>query len=118
MTDLLQKVRYGGNPEHKKNPGDFKLDPPCSPRRDKNLCDIVGIFCVKEALKLLKRGIKKGLVSAQKRGNFPQNIWTVTSKNEVLEAQLENQDTGVYHGYPVPQNDPFLKEILKHWQNK
>jgi hypothetical protein len=31
LDDLSKKVSYGGNPEHKKNPGDFGLTPPASP---------------------------------------------------------------------------------------
>ena len=28
LDALAQRVRYGGNPEHKRNPGDFGLTPP------------------------------------------------------------------------------------------
>ena len=42
--ELAGQVRYGGNPEHKKNPGDFGLTPPSSPRSAKSLCDSVSIF--------------------------------------------------------------------------
>ena len=31
LADLSERVSYGGNPEHKKNPGDFGLTPPASP---------------------------------------------------------------------------------------
>jgi len=37
-------VRYGGNPEHKRSPGNFGLIPPAAPRADKTLCDGAGIF--------------------------------------------------------------------------
>jgi len=36
-ASLAQKVKYGGNPEHKKNPGDFGLSPPSDPRPGKSL---------------------------------------------------------------------------------
>ena len=46
---LAQNVRYGGNPQHKRNPGDFGLVPPSQPRPDKTLCDEAGITSIKEA---------------------------------------------------------------------
>jgi len=39
LAELAQRVNYGGNPEHKKNPGDFGLTPPADPRPGKSLCD-------------------------------------------------------------------------------
>ncbi len=30
---LAERVGYGGNPEHKLNPGDFNLTPPADPRQ-------------------------------------------------------------------------------------
>jgi hypothetical protein len=50
-----KRVRYGGNPEHKANPGDFELEPPSSPRPDKTLCDRTGIFERSKALALAGR---------------------------------------------------------------
>ena len=41
---LNQRVAYGGNPEHKRNSGDFGLSPTAAPRPDKTLCDAVSIF--------------------------------------------------------------------------
>ena len=115
MNELASRVRYGGNPEHKKNPGDFGLTPPVSPRPDKTLCDATGIFERNVAEELLKSGIRKGLVSVQKRGEFPQNVWAVTDKGLPVEAQLENAFKGTYHGYPVAPTDPFREQILDVW---
>jgi hypothetical protein len=56
------------------------------------------------------------LISEQRRGDFPQNIWSVTERGIVLEAQLDNQDTGTYHGYPVPEADPFRQAVLQAWK--
>src|ERR1035437_9720739 len=94
LERLARSAQYGGNPEHKKNPGDFGLTPPASPRRDKTLCDGAGIFQRKLALKLLKEGIRRGLVSQQVRNGFPQNIWAVTDDGIPLEAALDNGETG------------------------
>jgi len=113
---LAVAIRYRGNPEHKRNPGDFGLHPPALPRPDKSLCDSVGINERRKALELLQEGVRLGLVSEQRVGQFPQNIWSVTESGEPLEAQLGNRETGEYHGYPMPENDPFREVVLKAWK--
>lgn len=114
---LARRVSYGGNPEHKRNPGDFGLNPPAAHRRtDKSLCDGVGILSRKTALKLLRAGIRKGLISVQERDGWPRNVWSVTAEGEPLEAELENSGQGCYHGYPMPQDDPFRNQVLEQWQ--
>lgn len=115
LRSLAASVRYGGNPEHKRNPGDFGLTPPSDPRPDKSLCDTVGVFSRREATRLLKEGIGRGLISDRKRNVYPQYIWAVTEDGQPLEAQLENAETGAYHGYPMPNTDPFGSEVLKKW---
>ena len=106
--------RYNGNPAHKKNAGDFGLDPPSSPRQDKTLCDAAGIFSRSEALKPFRQGISKGLFGVQGRAGWPQNILAVAKGGYALEAQLEGD--GVYHGYPMPSADPLRAEILGRWE--
>lgn len=54
-SSLASVVQYGGNPEHKRNPGDFGLTPPACPRPDKTLCDTVEVFQRGDALGLLRR---------------------------------------------------------------
>ncbi|MBN1296796.1 hypothetical protein JXA80_08435 [bacterium] len=116
-VDVLEnKVAYTGNPEHKRNPGDFGLTPPAGQRPAKSLCDTVQIFSRQEALEFLKAGLRKGMVSDQVRGDWPQNIWAVTKDGIPLEAQLENRAMGTYHGYPMPESDPFSNEVVKEWQ--
>jgi hypothetical protein len=114
LNVLGLRPRYSGNPEHKRNPGDFGLDPPSSPRLGKTLCDAAGIHTRAEALKLLTEGISKGVFSAQERGGWPQNVWAVTGDGQALEAQHEGG--GVYHGYPMPQDDPLRDEVLARWE--
>ncbi|MDE2861544.1 MAG: hypothetical protein OXP10_01395 [Chloroflexota bacterium] len=118
LARLIGSVKYGGNPEHKRNPGDFQLNPPAQPRADKTLCDAVGIFDKSKALQLLREGVRRGLISEQTRGGFPQNVWSVTEEGEPLEAQLENQAQGIYHGYPMPKNDDFRDEVLNCWKDE
>jgi len=116
LDEWKRSVSYGGNPEHKRNPGDFGLKPPADPRQGKSLCDVVGIFTRKEALKMLQMGIDKGLVSDRESGGWPKNIWSVTEAGIPLEAQLENPDTGQYHGYPMPESDPLASEVTCRWR--
>ena len=117
LADLAKRVKYTGSPLHKRNPGDFGLTPPSQPRQDKILCDITGITTVRESLRLLRRGVSKGLISEQTRGGFPQNIWAVTEDGIPLEAQLENREKGTYHGYPMPASDRFRDQVLRHWRS-
>ncbi|MFP5231156.1 MAG: hypothetical protein ACLGQX_00870 [Acidobacteriota bacterium] len=116
LAALIERVRYGGNPEHKMNPGDFGLDPPSSPRPDKTLCDGTGIFERSKAVELLREGIRRGLISVQERDGLPQNVWAVTPDGIPLEAQLENQAEATYHGYPMPPGDPLSREVLRRWK--
>lgn|ERR1051325_1974627 len=116
LERLASEVRYGGNPEHKRNPGDFGLTPPSSPRPDKTLCDLAGITRRAEAEKLLRDGIKRGLVSQWNGEGFPKNVWAVTEDGLPLEAQLENPGDGTYHGYPMPEDDAFRDEVIEKWR--
>ena len=111
----LNRVRYSGNPEHKRNPGDYGLNPPSAPRPGKTLCDQVEIYSRSEALALLREGLQRGTFSSQERDGWPQNVWAVTEKGEPLEAQLEAN--GVYHGYPMPEADPFREKVLDRWRS-
>jgi len=115
VSSQIGKVRYSGNPEHKRNPRDFGLDPPSAPRPGKTLCDQVEIYGRAEALTLLRAGLLRGTFSMQERDGWPQNVWAVTERGEPLEAQLEGQ--GVYHGYPMAEADPFRAKILDRWES-
>ena len=115
LAALAERARYGGNPEHKRNPGDVNLIPPSAPRADKTLCDAVNIFSRSAALAALREGLRRGLISHTRRGDFPQNIWSITADGIPLEAQLENREAGTYHGYPMPENDDFRTTVLRVW---
>ena len=115
LITLARRVRYTGSPYHKRNPGDFGLTPPSQPTPDRTLCDETGITTRTEALRLLREGIERGLISVKTRGDFPQNVWAVTDEGVPLEAQLENQVQGTYHGYPMPSADDFREQVLELW---
>jgi hypothetical protein len=114
--ELAQRACYTGNPSHKRNPGNFGLEPPSQPRPGKTLCDGAGVFSREDAQRLLEKGIRRGSVSAQWRNGWPQNVWTITEGGDVLEAALENQEAGTYHGYPLQGSDPMRECILDFWR--
>ncbi len=112
---MIGLVRYVGSPYHKRNPGDFGLDPPSLPRPDKTLCDPAGIFRKSAAQELLLAGVRRGLVSERFEDGFPQNVWAVTPQGIPLEAQLQNRLNGEYHGYPLPSSDPLSEAVCQWW---
>jgi len=109
-------AKYGGNPEHKRSPADYGLTPPSQPRPGKTLCDGARPLLKEEAEELLKDGFRRGLTSICNADSWPQNVWSVTEAREVFEAQLENREQGVYHGYPMPMDDDFRKVVLREWE--
>jgi hypothetical protein len=115
---LAAAARYGGNPEHKRNPGDYELTPPAQPRPGKTLCDAQGEFLRENALQLLEAGLRKGMVSVRTNNGWPQNVWAVSDAGVAFEAQLENAQQGIYRGYPMPTEDDFRQEVIKEWQRR
>jgi hypothetical protein len=115
LARLAASVRYGGKPDHKRIPGDFGLTPPSLPRDDKSLCDTIQVFRRVDALRLLRRGVERGLISPWDGTGFPKNIWSMTEDGIPLEAQLENSGNGTYHGYPLETNDDFRERVIARW---
>lgn len=115
LKKLAAALRYGGKPDHKRNPGDFGLTPPSLPRDDKSLCDEIHLFRRAEALRLLRRGVERGMISEWDGTGYPKNIWAMTEDGIPLEAQLENPGNGTYHGYPLEMNDDFRDKVIAQW---
>ena len=86
IKSLAENCDYGGNPEHKRDPGDYGLTPPRSPRPGKTLCDVAGKIMKADALLLLRSGIEKGMVSPERKNGWPQNIWAVSNSGDVFVA--------------------------------
>lgn len=115
---LHANARYEGSPDHKRNPGDFGLTPPASPRKDKTLCDEVAVFLVAQARELFARAIDGGLVSeGTGQNDFPRRMWLV-HVNRVYELKLGGSLTGSYHGYPVRRSNPYYDLIVKAWNGQ
>ena len=113
--DLAERASYVGNPVHKRNPGDYGLSPPSAPRQNKTLCDGANIFVRADAWALLREGIRRGLISVQERNGWPQNVWAVTEDEIALEAQLDNEEIGSYHGYPMLPDEPLRDVVIERW---
>jgi hypothetical protein len=119
LKERAASVRYGGNPKHKQNPGDFGLSPPAThnggdPERGADaLCDVVKVFRRCEAQKLLQSAFRDGFVDSRLDGVWPKTVWVVMEDDLVLEAELENRQQGTYHGYPLPRVDPMRDKVLK-----
>ncbi len=118
LVRLAEQASYCGNPEHKRNPGDFDLSPPSDPRQGKTLCDEAQVFNRAVATALLKDGLRRGLASLQVRNGWPQNVWAVTEDDVPMEAMLENREIGAYHGYPMLSDDPLRDVVLARWKRR
>lgn len=116
LERLAAGLRYGGKPDHKRNPGDFGLTPPSLPRDAKSLCDNIQVFQRAEALRLLRLGVMRGMISEWDGTGYPKNIWSMTEDGIPLEAQLENPGNGTYHGYPLETNDDFREQVIAQWK--
>lgn len=117
---LASLVSYVGNPHHKRNPGDFGLQPPSAPRLDRSLCDDVSIFQQSEATRLLREGARRGMISRTRtpNGDWPKQIWAVTDGGRVVEARIDNQARGSYHGYPMEPNNPHAALLVEKWNER
>jgi hypothetical protein len=116
---LADSVRYGGNPEHKRFGGEYDLSPPGSPRPGKTLCDGEGSFPRDRPIALLREGLRRGMVSQPiEDGAWPQNVWSVDADGVCYEAQLENRNQGIYHGYPMSSDDAFTLTVKHEWAQR
>ena len=117
LEEMAQGVRYRASPYHKSSPLAWGLSRPV-PRADKTICEGSGITCCRDAAELLKSGIRRGMVSEDQRGGWPQNIWAVDAEGTVYEAQLSNRELGEYHGYPMKHGDKFAEFLLSEWERR
>ena len=113
---LRQQARYEGSPLHKREPNNFGLIPPASPRPDKTLCDEAGVFDKRVAIALFERAVTVGLVSAKdKVEGFPAQMWVVDDDGRVFELIYGGSQTGCYHGYPIRRANPLFDKISLAW---
>lgn len=110
LYKLADNARYSCSAFHKLNPANYGLPQPWPSRRANMLCDRDGgLTNLREALELLQKGLRFGLVDERKSGNgWPLNVWGVWN-DIVFEGHWGNN--GAYHGYPLQDDDPMLTKI-------
>lgn len=114
LRKLASQVRYIGNPDHKRNPRDYGLEPPSRPRLGKSLCDTIGAVSLAQAQSMLEEGVSRGCISVQEENGWPRIVWVVMD-TFVLEARLDNATQGTYHGYPLAIDDPYASLVIERW---
>lgn len=114
LANMIKTVEYTGKSDHKRNPGDFGLTPPANHRQDKTLCEVANVVRRKDALALLKKGLKLGTIGVPDKNGWPKRIWAVAQNDTVLEAQMDA--VGSNHDYPLKPRDPVGKVVAKIWK--
>ena len=112
-------ARYGGSPNHKLHPNDYGFDPPNNPRPSKSPCDDLRPIAKKEAAKLLRDGIRKGMISRTEAGQLPKYIWAVDAQGGVYEAKTKPGQEIHYHGYRLGEDERQMRaEVLSEWEKR
>jgi len=116
-ANLIDRVRYVGSGHHKRNPADYGLER-TNPRPTKSLCDLAKVVKLDEAKSLMIKGINAGMVSDFAYSEFPKFIWCVDIEGEVYEAKTDPINPGVYHGYPLEEEDPMRDIVKAVWKKR
>ena len=117
-VELAKRATYEGNGKHKKSTPGFPMSTPPVHRGDDSDCGAGSVFDWKVALRLLRKGLKHGLVSDFWSNGWPKHVWAVLSDGSVYEAKYGGSVEGAYHGYPLPESDTFSNEIRRKWKEK
>ena len=115
--ELAGTVRYAGSGHHKRSPADYGLER-TNPRPHKSLCDAVKVITFKEAKHLIKNGILRGMFSDFFIEKHPKFIWSVSPDGEVYEAKTDATTPGVYHGYPLEEEDDMRSLVKQIWKER
>ena len=107
LDALASKARYRPSTYHQENITGW--------RPDKSKCPAAIDATVAKAL--LLAGIRKSMFSSQRRQGWPRAVWAVCG-GVVYEARLANDVQGEYHGYPLPDGDPFAAYLASQWSDR
>lgn len=122
IQTLLSRCGYQGHPHHKFAPGNFCLHPPAAPRRTKTLCDQppFNVGSQSEAETMLIAGIQRKMISEEADINgLPKFVWFVRiSDGAVFEARLGGSRSGLYHGYPLQNDDANRLSVMRAWKER
>jgi hypothetical protein len=116
---LINAAKYVGSGHHKINPANFGLVR-TNPRPTATVCDykpVTKTIMLAQAIELLQTGVKKAMLStAMAATGMPKYIWSVSDEGIPFEAKTNANTPWQYHGYPLDENDPMRKEVLKAWR--
>ncbi|MBD5557867.1 MAG: hypothetical protein HDQ92_04810 [Desulfovibrio sp.] len=114
---LANEVKYVGSSKHKRNPGNFHLDPPATKGENAMTCDVDGgLTEPRVAQDLLQRAFRMGMVDERiQKGKWPCHVWGVW-QGIVFEGKWSGNDK--YHGYPLEKDDPLRERILEEWEHR
>ena len=116
LEQMARKARYEPSPYHKSAQEAERWGLSRAVHRpDTTLCEAGTIGGRRDAVRLLRLGIRLGMVSETRRGDWPQNVWAVDDKGVAYEAQLSNRGVGEYHGYPMKRYDGFTGFVKRVW---
>ena len=111
-------ARYEGSPHHKIRPADYGFEPQVAPRPSKSICDGKRAIRKDEAQELLRVGIRLGVASPHRTGDWPKYVWAVDGDGEVYEAKL-GHDRLRYHGYRLAEDDSAMREwVITEWSKR
>jgi hypothetical protein len=116
-SELVKSIRYEGSGHHKRSPADYGLER-TSPRPHKTLCDGVKVITLKEAKTLVDQGIIHGMFSDFFIGKHPKLIWSVGPDGKVYEARTDEMTPGIYHGYPLEEEDDMRNVVRQIWKTR
>lgn len=117
LQDLAQRVRYVGSGHHKRYPADYGFER-TNPIPSKSLCDAIMPVSLVQAQAWLFAGILHGMISSPAPDGFPKYVWFVTDDGQVFEAKTHPSTPGLYHGYPLEEEDLMRKHIRSLWEQK
>ena len=118
LGELASAVRYQGSAHHKTRPADYSFTPPAAPRPSKSVCDGKRVVFSGEAQHLLQAGVRLGMVSSHREGEWPKYVWAVDDFGEVYEAKL-GHDRRRYHGYRLGKDDRAMRDrVQAEWSRR
>jgi hypothetical protein len=58
------------------------------------------------------------MVSRLLQDGLPKYVWSVSDAGEVFEAKTHPDIAGIYHGYPLEEQDDMHAHVLKTWTQR
>ena len=112
----LHQAQYCGSPHHKSRAADYGFQPPVAPRPGKSLCDDLRSIKLREATRLFRTGIRRGMVSCRVTSDgLPAFVWSVDEHGQPYEAK-PGGDGQTYHGYRLNEDDSTSEYIRQQWK--